>query len=80
MEILLVIFGDDGQVELLLIDTELVIAEFNEVVGIEKILFVFELTNGVFANGFQTPLNVIGFDGVFQFDKFGDDVAYFVDH
>ena len=72
---------DGGQVELLDVDREVVVAHLDDVFAIdEEVLSVLELSDSVLADRLQPALDVIDLDAVFEFPELVDDVADLVDH
>ena len=72
---------DRGQVERLGVDGEAMLAQANDHFAFdEQLLPVLELADGVFADGFQAALDVIGLDRVAQFLELGDQAADLFDH
>ena len=75
------VFDYSRQIQRLRIDGEVVLAELNDVLTIDiQFVFITQLSNRVFTNGFQATLNVVNFDRLAHLGKLADNVAHFVDH
>jgi hypothetical protein len=72
---------DDGEVEGLGIDIEVVLAEADDAGAAgEQFLAVFELTDGLLLGALEAALEVVGLDGVVEGQQLPDGIADLGDH
>ena len=71
MQILLVAAAHDGEIERLGIDREFVFAELDNVLAVDvQLLFILELADRFFVDGFELGLDALRFTGFFQRGEF----------
>ena len=75
------VFAENSQVEVLHVDREGVLAQANHILAVdEQLLAVLQLPDGVFADGFQAALDVVGLHGFVHRHELIHQVADFADH